>query len=696
MADGINIPGVSDKYKTNDLVEALMKVERVPLEREKTSLENYQKQQDAWRTVNQKMSSLRDSVKTLYSFENPFNNKLSSSSDEDAVTVEAGREAEYGSFKIDILQPAAADRFMSDEIDSDYKVPQGKYTFTVGEKTVDFTWKGGKLNDFVNALNKRGGGTVKASLIGVSKDKKSLLIESLKTGEENRLIFENKALDLAKETGMITMVKPEKSTIKIRLSELTAPSILEDGTELPSVSRNNVSVKNDKIRVGARNGFEYKFPEEAKAKPENTFSFTFNAEKVADITEKSFESVSEAENLVLPNAGSITYEGITVYNNTSDSTLPPPGEEQTEQISNANPVSTENEKLFFIKDINGNETLLDSKYFKTSENGEVTVSFKLADFEDPESLVLRNSNTGKEIVLSFPVSSNEAKSAGYEPNHAITRAQDAKIKYEGITMTRASNDVDDIVPHITLHIHDKTEKQATIKIQPDTESAKNAVINFVGKYNQVIAEMNILSTAKPEIISELDYLSKDEQDEAKERLGMFQGDFSLTNGKSSIQRIITTNYKAREDSEITLLSQIGVSGNASGSRSGYNPAQMRGYLEIDEKKLDAALENNLSQIKDLFGFDSDGDLIIDDGIALKLDKTLTSWVQSGGIISNKTSLLDSRIKDSNKKITKLETQLERKEQELKQKYSSMQGTLNNLEGQQTTIQNFSNQNNNKR
>lgn len=696
MADGINIPGVSDKYKTNDLVEALMKVERVPLEREKASLETYQKQQDAWRTVNQKMSSLRDSVKTLYSFENPFSNKLTSSSDEAAVTVEAGREAEYGSFKIDVIQPATADRFMSDEIDSDYKVPQGKYTFTVGEKTIDFTWKGGKLTDFVNALNKRGGETVKASLIGVSKDKKSLLIESLKTGESNRLIFENKALEFAKETGMITMVKSEKSTLKVRMSELETPSVQEDGSGLPSVSRDNVSVKNDRIRVGARNGFEYRFPEEAKAKPENTFSFTFKTEKVTDITEKNTGTVAETENLVLPEAGSITYEGITVFNNTSDSTLPPPGEEQKVQTAESNPVSTENEKLFFIKDINGNETLLSSKCFKTDENGETTVSFKLSDFEDPESLVLRNSNTGKEISMAFPVSTNEAKSAGYEPNHAITKAQDAKIKYEGITMTRSSNDVDDIVPHITLHIHEKTEKQATIKIQPDTESAKDAIINFVGKYNQVIAEMNILSTAKPEIISELDYLTKDEQEEARERLGMFQGDFSLTNGKSSIQRIITTNYKASEDSEITLLAQIGVSGNASGSRSGYNPSQMRGYLEIDEKKLDAALENNLAQIKDLFGFDSDGDLIIDNGIALKLDKTLTSWVQSGGIISNKTSLLDSRIKDSDKKITKLETQLDRKEQELRQKYSSMQGTLNNLEGQQSTIQNFANQNNNKR
>ena len=54
MADGISIPGVTDKYKTNDLVEALMETERIPLKREQNQLEVYQSQQNAWRDVNQR------------------------------------------------------------------------------------------------------------------------------------------------------------------------------------------------------------------------------------------------------------------------------------------------------------------------------------------------------------------------------------------------------------------------------------------------------------------------------------------------------------------------------------------------------------------------------------------------------------------------------------------------------------------
>ena len=120
---------------------------------------------------------------------------------------------------------------------------------------------------------------------------------------------------------------------------------------------------------------------------------------------------------------------------------------------------------------------------------------------------------------------------------------------------------------------------------------------------------------------------------------------------------------------------------------------MRGYLEVDEKKLDESLKSNLNQIKNLFGYDSDGDLVIDDGIGYKIDRQLTSWVQSGGIISSKTNSLETQIKNSNSKITRLQTQLDRKEAELKRKYANMEGTLNSLESQQSTMQNFSNQNN---
>lgn len=694
MADGLNIPGVSDKYKTNDLVKSLMEVERIPLKREEANLETYNKQQSAWRDINQKMSSLRESVKSLYSFENPFSNKLASSSDEFAVSVDAGREADFGSFKIDVLQPAQADRFLSDEIGSDYNVPQGKYTFKVGKKTIEYNWKGGKLTDFVDSVNKRGNNTIKASLIGVSPDKKSLLLESLKTGEENALVLENKAFDLALKVGMISETKPETTNFTINQESMkitkTKDAIEQEGLE--PISKSRVSTTSRQITIGARGGFETDLPESITSKKNQKIEFTFTEEKIKDITEGT-GSVKEV--FQVPSAGGIEYEGITVYNNLSETTLPPGEEKKLEGLKS---IETSNENIFFIKDIDGNETALTHQYFSSDGKTKSTkVSFKLDDFPNAKTLVVRNSNTGKEITMTMPVATDTRTSLGYKPNHAASQACDAKIRYEGITLSRPSNDIDDVVPHITLHVHEKTEKTATVKIEPDTESAKDAIITFVGKYNQTIAEINILTTNKPEVISELDYLSKDEQEEAKEKLGMFQSENSLRTGKTNLMQIVSGNYKFLDSAQITMLSQIGVSTNASGgTRGGYNPSQMRGYLEVDEKKLDQSLASNLNDIKNIFGYDSDGDLIIDDGIGLKLDKQLSAWVQSGGIINTKNQAIDSKIKATNTKITKLQTQLNRKEAELKMKYANMQGTLGGLESQQNSIQNFANQSNRSR
>ena len=175
---------------------------------------------------------------------------------------------------------------------------------------------------------------------------------------------------------------------------------------------------------------------------------------------------------------------------------------------------------------------------------------------------------------------------------------------------------------------------------------------------------------------------------------MFQNDFSLTNGKSSLRSIVTANYRWSDDATVTMLNQIGISSRASGSTGGYVASQMRGYLEIDEKqldqKLDSALEENMDGIKNLFGYDSDGDLVIDSGVAFAIDKQLTSWVQSGGIIATKNRGIDTKIKASETNIRKLESQLSSKESQLRNKYGQMEGTLNNLNAQSSTINNFAN------
>lgn len=686
---GLNIPGVTDQYNTNDTVEKLMKIERIPLTREQNQLESLKTEKNAWRDINTKLSSLRDNTKTLYSFENPFNSKLTSSTEEYAITAEANRSASLQSFKVDVIQAASSDRFLTDELENDFKVPVGTYTYKVGEKQITFNWKGGTLKDFSNAINKRGNNIIKSSIIGASAGNKSLLIEAVPTGKGNRLIFEDDAKTFAFDSGMVDKIKSQTQTFASSQTEILPVNKIEydEPVYMPPLSLTNTKYDEEKqtATVEPRGAYQVKVPEKILRDTDLHLQFTITQKETEDITPEINKTLIQPE---LPDAGTAEYGGIIISNNLSDTNLNLP----PEPPAPLEPVKT-NSILYAVME-DGSEKEI--PYTPAEDEKAAQIDVKLSEYPGLKAIAVRNLNTGTSYEISSFTALDPVKDLGYGPKHPVSTADDAIIKYEGITITRSSNKIDDVVPEITLNIHDKTEKTATIAVKPDTEASKAAIIEFVGKYNQAVAELNILSQNKQEIIDELDYLSPDEKEAEQKKLGLFQSDFSLTNIKSNMSSTLAARYLFSDTAEITMLSQLGIATNAGGYSGGYSQSKLRGYLEIDEKKLDDAISNHLDDIKMLFGYDSDGDLIVDTGIAYKLDKQISAYTQTGGILAMKTSSLDSKIKSSESKISKLENQMAKKEAELRNKYSQMEGSLNSLEAQQNTISNFTKQQQNQK
>ena len=685
---GLNIPGVTDQYNTNDTVEKLMKIERVPLTREQNQLESLKTEKNAWRDINTKLTSLRDNTKALYSFENPFNSKLTTSTEEYAVTAEANRSASIQSFKVDVLQAASSDRFLTDELENDFKVPSGTYTYKVGEKQISFNWKGGSLKDFSAAINKRGNNVIKSSIIGASAGKKSLLIEAVPTGKENRLVFEDDAKTFAFDSGMVDKIKSQTQEFATSQAEILPVNKIEydEPAYMPNISLTKIQFdeENQTVEVEPRGGYQVMIPDKILRDNNLHIQFTVAQKESEDITAEINRTLLQPE---LPDAGTAEFEGIVISNSSSDTNLNLP----PEPPAPLEPVLTNSVLYAVLEDGSEKEIKMPEAADKTSQ-----IDIKLSDYPGIKAIAIRNLNTGTTLEVSNFSALDPSTDLGYGPVHPVSTAEDAIIKYEGITITRPSNKIDDVVPEITLNVHDKTEKTATIAVKPDVESSKAAIIEFVGKYNQAVAELNILSQNKPELIDELDYLTNDEKEAEKEKLGLFQSDFSLTNIKSNMATTVAARYMFSDTAEVTMLSQLGIATNAGGYSGGYSQSKLRGYLEIDEKKLDAALENHLDDIKMLFGYDSDGDLIVDTGIAYKLDKQISAYTQTGGILALKTSSLDSKIKSSETKITKLESQMAKKEAELRNKYSQMEGSLNSLEAQQNTISNFTKQQQNQK
>jgi flagellar hook-associated protein 2 len=323
------------------------------------------------------------------------------------------------------------------------------------------------------------------------------------------------------------------------------------------------------------------------------------------------------------------------------------------------------------------------------------------------ALSVENSNTHRDISLrNIEVVDPLATGDGLKPLNVVSTAQDAILSMEGIEMKRSSNSISDIVPGVTLNLRGVSERPVSLNVRLDRDAVKEALINLVGNYNRLMAEINVLTArslpsgfttnADEAILNELSYLTADERAEMKSRLGAFNGDSTINQFKSRLQQTISAPYPTSEERDMALLSQIGIGTNLRGNSAGYDPSRLRGYLEIDEKILDAALETKMSAVKQLFGSDTTGDLLIDTGVAFGLDAVSKPFVETGGLISLKTGTIDSRISQDQRRITSMERQLAAKEADLKMQYGRMENAYSRMEQMTSSFDNFAQRNNNNR
>jgi flagellar hook-associated protein 2 len=667
------MPGVSSRFNTDRIVEGLMKIERIPRDRSEREKEQLQAQKTYWQDVNRRMVSLRDSARQLYSFQNPFNDRVITSSDASVLTGNAVRQTAPQTKEFTVKQVAQADRFLSPPLDDSFTVEAGAYTFDSGQEHISFDFKGGSLADFVNALNRRGKGKVEASFVTVQSGKKSLLIESKITGGENNLVFSSAALDLAFKSGILEQ--------QINLQDVAITLV---GAGDAGQDARLIAVDNDSLKAGATGGASIAFPDNTVVSQGQTIFFE-TAVKV--LPTEPPPKVEPPPGPSIPKTGSVTFNGIVIDNAPSSVPIPewnPP--EPRERIDDMNVLSLTfsdgtNIELAPIED--AADFTRGSFQIPDSEIGKTIVSLNIA-----------NKNTHRDVSIRRIQIMDPNDSVNYKPVNPVSVAQDAIVSMDGINVSRSTNTIDDLLPGITITVKKPSDTPVRITVEADRETIKNAIITFVGNYNRVMAEINVLTRNDDRIVQELSYLSEEEQEAMRNRMGAFAGDSTLTQYKNAAQNAVTAPYPTTSGTEMLAKYGVGADMRMSGGSSGYDPSRLRGYLEIDEKKLDEALEADLAGLQQLFGFDSNGDLIVDSGVAYALESLTRPYVETGGLIFIRTATIDSRIKADEQRIATLDKQLAEKETALRMQYSQMENAYNRMEQMSNSLENFSRQNSN--
>ena len=665
-SQSVSIPGVSSKYDSDETIEKLVEAESIPLARMEREKETYQNQKRAWVNLNQQMVSVRDSAQNLYSFQNPFNNRIASSSDESILTATADRTAVEEEVSILVKRIAASDRFLSKPLPKDYKAPAGLYRFQVGEEEVRINFRGGTLNELAEAINTKSDGLLEASVVSDSKNTRVFLIESKKTGARNTLSFYDEAAAFGEEAGIIERSLEASRTISL------SPSVVEGG---------GFSVSDGTLRLEPTSEAKIPLRPPHTMKPNMVLSLEVWVEK---LPEEAYEEPTPPPGPALPSVGGIEFEGIGVESARSRTVLPPwePPEP---------PKRVDDAKILFVQEgdsLTALPPLQDSGDF-------IPLQYEAAQLPQRiDSLVVRNRNTHRIVHIRGIRIYDKTARGDYRAVNPLSSAEDALIEMNGIEITRESNEIDDLLPGVNITLHGAGEAPVSLSVARDLESIKEGLYNFIGYYNRLLMHVDILTRQDEQVLESAVFLDEDEEEQAEEDLGLFQGNTTLMQLKSRLQRIMMDPHRTDGGRTLSLLAQIGIStsGGSFQSSGTVDMTRLRGYLQIDEAKLEESVARMGDWVKQLFGYDSDNDLTVDTGAAYQVDTYLKAYVETGGIVGNRMAGLDNSIARKDREIERYKEHLADYEAELRRKFGAMEGALDNLEKSSRAIENLNRRN----
>jgi flagellar hook-associated protein 2 len=666
------IPGVNDKYNTQKMIDALMEAKREPLKRMQKEVALEKQQKGSWQDVSRRLSTLRDAARSLYGFDNPFNDRIASSSNENALDASATRQAIEETKQIVVKKVATADRFLSQSLPRDFVVDPGDYVFRVGDKEIKLAWKGGSLPGFADALNAKGGDLISASVVNDTPSTQVLLIESKVTGAKNRLTLQGAAADLGVKTGML-----ERSLAGSRPVPLSDKTV---STWTTPPAPGALQIQNGTITLNP--GSEIKVPLSPAATLNKNMVLELSV-KVEHLPETPPQAVQPPPGPSVPGTGGINFQGIQIQSEPSKTPLPPWNPPKP-------PEKVDDLQMLFME-ADGQliplPPLSDSTDFQKIQIpvGEQASTLSAID--------LRNRNTYRVLSVKDITLFDKTQRGDYVPKKALAEAGDAVITVDGIDVTRPSNNISDVLPGVTLNLKAPSDAPVTLAVKHDVEGIKKQVMGLIGAYNRTITQIDVLSRNDPAVIDDATYLSDEEKKKAQSDLGLLMGDISLMQLKNSMQEIMMNPYPTSLGRDMRLLAQIGISTDArSPGNLSIDRTKLRGYLDLDEAKLTAAIEQHPEAVKQLFGNDTTGNLVVNSGAAFSLDTLIRPYVDPTGIYPQKLTNLDAQIARNNRSIDDYKSQLDAYQRQLKTKFGQMQSSLDQLQKNSEALQNFNKQN----
>ncbi|MFP6030145.1 flagellar filament capping protein FliD [Helicobacter pylori] len=627
--------GLGSKVLNYDVIDKLKDADEkaliAPLDKK---MEQNVEKQKALVEIKTLLSALKGPVKTLSDYSTYISRKSNVTGD--ALSASVGAGVPIQDIKVDVQNLAQGDinelgaKFSSrDDIFSQVDTTLKFYTQNK-DYAVDIK-AGMTLGDVAQSITDATNGEVMGIVMKTGgNDPYQLMVNTKNTGEDNRIYFgshlqstlTNKnalslgvdgsgksevSLNLKGADGNmhevpIILELPESTSVKQKntaIQKAMEQALENDPNFKDLIANGDISIDTlhggESLIINDRRGGNI----EIKGSKAKELGFLQTTTQESDLL-KSSRTIKEGklEGVISLNGQKLDLKALTKESNTS--------EENTDAI---------------IQAINAKEGL---NAFKNAE-GKLVINSKTGMLTIKGEDALGKASL-KDLGLSAGmVQSYEASQNTLFMSKNLQKASDSEFTYNGVSITRPTNEVNDVISGVNITLEQTTEpnKPAIISVSRDNQAIIDSLKEFVKAYNELIPK-----------------LDEDTRYDADTKIaGIFNGVGDIRTIRSSLNNVFS--YSVHTDNGVESLMKYGLS------------LDDKGVMSLDEAKLSSALNSNPKATQDFFyGSDSKdmgGREIHQEGIFSKFNQVIANLIDGGNA---KLKIYEDSLDRDAKSLTK--------------------------------------------
>ncbi|TVS18558.1 MAG: flagellar hook-associated protein 2 [Gammaproteobacteria bacterium] len=256
---------------------------------------------------------------------------------------------------------------------------------------------------------------------------------------------------------------------------------------------------------------------------------------------------------------------------------------------------------------------------------------------DSSRLLLTSTATGSAGEMTLSVTGGlDARLASSEMTETAAAAN-ASFSVNGLELSSSSNQVEDVIPGLTLNLRQTTEgnETVTVTVAQDRAGAGNKLEAMVKAYNGLVDTMKSLGRVDPE----------------GGKSGPLVGDATLRALQGRLGGAFTTP-QAVEPGQPTMMLDLGLSVDVEG-RASLNASTLDEALMADEAGVEALVS----------------------AFATRFSAVIEGFAGSGGVIASRTDGLTAQLRRVADQRASLDLRMEQVETRLRTQFSALDATL---------------------